>query len=199
MNIDTLNAEEIREIYHHRMVKDFPRNERKSLGRIQAALRRGAYRCLGLRDGGEILAYAFFVILNRDGRQDWLFDYFAVREDLRGTGIGSVCLQALSAGCLQSADSVLLEVDDPAAAEPGAERTIRERRQHFYLRNGLRETSVRAKVFGADYVLLELPVHSAHSPRAAAALYEDLYRSILPAPLYERMVRVTVGRGDQES
>ena len=83
--IRPLSLDEVRDVYHLRMVHDFPRNELKSLGMIEKALKRGNYRCLGMRDGNAILAYAFFVTLE----SNYLLDYFAVDQSQRGNGLGS--------------------------------------------------------------------------------------------------------------
>ncbi len=67
MAIVPLTLAEVCQVYHERIVRDFPADERKPLARIKAALRRDAYRCLGLKEGDRLLAYAFFVLLRREG------------------------------------------------------------------------------------------------------------------------------------
>lgn len=187
MSIDSLTLQEIRDIYRQRMKHDFPRNELKPLGMIEKALERGNYLCCGLRDGGDILAYAFFVL----AEDVYMFDYFAVRKDLRGTGIGSGFLKELCTCHLREAPCILLEVDDPAFAGSDGEKEVRERRIRFYLRNGLRDTEARARIFGADFLILEYPKGEPCSREEAGMFYSRIYRSILPKPVYERMVKIT--------
>ena len=191
MNIGRLSAAQLRAVYRERMVRDFPDDELKPLSMIEQALRRGAYECAAMFDGDEILAYAFFVILRRDGLQYWLFDYYAVREDLRDSGVGSSFMRALAQYHLRSASCVLLEVDNPDTASDQSERALRLRRERFYLRNGLLRTGVRAYVFGVDYRLLELPVNGAHTSGEVAQIYSDIYRSQLTKELFDTMVRVS--------
>ena len=81
MNIDLLTLPEIRKIYRKRMKDDFPGNELKSLAMIGKVYREGRYLCYGVREGDDILAYAFFVLT--EGL--YLLDYFAVKKDLRGS------------------------------------------------------------------------------------------------------------------
>ncbi len=117
-DIRPLTSDEVRRLYGERLTADFPPDEVKSLGVIEGAIARGGYACYGAVRDGEILAYAFFVIRAPHA----LFDYYAVRADLRDTGVGSRFIRALMDGPLQAYDCVLLEVDDPDAADSPAER-----------------------------------------------------------------------------
>ena len=88
MDIGLLTLPEIREIYRKRLKHDFPANEVKPLARIEKAFRDGRYRCYGVREGDDLLAYAFFVLTG----DLYLLDYYAVKKDLSGSGIGSAGL-----------------------------------------------------------------------------------------------------------
>ena len=186
MNIELLTLSEIREIYRERVKHDFPDNEVKSLARIEKTLRDGRYLCYGVKAGGAILAYAFFVLTE----DVYLLDYFAVKKELRGTGIGSSFLKELGSSCFRKAACVLLEVDDPAFAGCEKEKTVCERRLAFYLRNGLLDTGARACTFGADFLILEFPIGKTHSRAEAGVLYSRIYRSILPKRIFEHMVKI---------
>ena len=94
------------------------------------------------------------------------------------------------AGPLQACDCVLLEVDDPDAADSPAERAHRERRLRFYLRNGLLETGVRVTAFGVGLRVLALPVGELPEPGQVRRDYEMLYRAMLPKRLYETKVSI---------
>ena len=184
--VETLTLDQIRAIYAQRMPRDFPPDEIKRLAYIERALSRGEYICYGALDGDAILAYAFFV--RKAGRA--LFDYYAVREDLRDQGIGSRFIQALIEGPLQGLECVLLEVEDPACASDAAERTTRERRLDFYLRNGLWDTGVSAAAFHVPYKLLVLPVGERPSRALVREIYAEMYRLVLPDALFREMIEV---------
>ena len=189
LTVRPLVQDEMVSIYRERMVHDFPTSELKPLMAIQRALRRGEYRSYGAVDADGIAAYAFFVTARIQGKSVWLFDYYAVEKTRRDQGIGSMFLRRLQEQVLPEADLVLLEIDNPDAAQ-GGEKALRLRREAFYLRNGLRDTGVRAVVFQVSYRILEVPVHRAHAEEEAGEMYRELYRQMLPAPLFRRMIQI---------
>jgi len=171
---------QIETLYRERLKNDFARNERKPLSSMRRSWKNNAYDCYGLFDGGEILGYAFFV---RRGR-NYLFDYFAIDKERRDEGLGSIFLRQLT-DCVQNADCIVGEVEDPDKAEDGKTRALRERRLQFYLRAGYRKTELTSCVFGADYRILEVPTGMHHTTGELCRIYSELYRSILP-PLFFR-------------
>ena len=82
----------------------------------------------------------------------------------------------------------MLEIDDPDCAESPEEKVRREHRRAFYLRNGLYETGVRARVYGVTYRILALPVGERVSPAEARRVYAELYYVILPPKRYAEWV-----------
>ena len=129
-----LTREEVRLLYRERMKDDFPKNELKPLSMMEAAMDRGNYLTLGafLPEQTDPAAYAYFVTPGDAA----LFDYLAVRRDLRDCGVGSAFLRSLCP-TLARFRPVLLESDDPDHAPDKGERTRRLRRLAFYERNGL--------------------------------------------------------------
>ena len=193
-SIEVLTLPQIRELYKSRMVQDFPANELKPLSMIERALARGEYAAYGALAEGEALAYAYFVLRQEEGPCFALLDYLAVKKELRGTGIGSRFLQGLITGPLAGMASALLEVDDPALAPDPKEKALRERRLRFYLRNGLNDTGVTARVFGAAFRVLALPIGPTPSRQETERMYEVLYRIMLPPRLYDANVFISCGQ-----
>ena len=189
LTVRLLTLNEIRTVYCERIVDDFPENEIKPLKMIERACTRGECRCYGGFTGEALAAYAFFVTNRENGQAVWLFDYLAVERERRDQGIGSAFLQALSQEILPEAEMVLLEIDDPAAAE-GEELARRLRREAFYVRNGLIDTGITAQVFGADFRLLEIPVHGTHAKETCRARYDAIYRH-LPPLLFRHNVHIS--------
>ena len=175
---------QVAELYRTRMKKDFPRSELKPLSAMRRAWEKNAYDCYVLADSG-ILGYAFFVRLGND----YLFDYLAIAEEHRDEGLGSVFLRQL-ADCLQDADCVVGEVEDPDKAADEEEKALRERRMRFYLRSGYRKTELTASVFGVAYRILEVPTGREHTTGELRRIYTELYRSILPGIFFRTKFQV---------
>ena len=176
-------------LYNTRLKRDFPKNELKSLDAMQRSWLRDAYDCYGLVDGNNVLGYAFFV---RRGR-DYLLDYLAIVEGHRDEGLGSLFIRQLT-DCIQGADCVVCEVEDPEKAEDGETRRQRDRRRQFYLKNGYRETELTSTVFGVNYRILEIPTGTEHTDEQLCAAYTGLYRSTLPDRFFRTEFKVFLNK-----
>lgn len=174
----------IAELYRRRMKKDFTDNELRPLSSLQRSWDAGEYECFGLYQEEQLLGYAFFV---KQGNV-YLFDYLAIAEEYRDQGYGSVFLQQLS---IPGAECVIGEVEDPEKAGDSEERTRRERRIQFYLRGGYRKTGITSCVMGANYRILEVPTGTWHDDRSIEKYYRDIYKKLLPAPLYRLGFQIT--------
>ena len=186
MNIEILTLPEIRDVYRHMLKYDFPADERKPLSRIERSMEKGQYLCYGIKDEAGIAAYAFFVAID----DVFLLDYFAVRKDLRGTGVGSGFLKELYSSQFRNVSCILVEVDDPACADSDEEKAVRKRRLTFYLKNGLRDTGARSRAFGVSFLILECPAGEPHNREEAGEIYARIYRAILPQRMYTRMIEI---------
>lgn len=88
LHIKKLNLDEIREIYSAYMHEAFPPSELRPFASMEMLYNKNCYPCYGFYDETDSLcAYAYFSC-TENGKYA-LLDYFAVRKDLRGTGIGS--------------------------------------------------------------------------------------------------------------
>ena len=170
---------EIERIYYSYMTRDFTPDELKPMISINKAWERRAYEALLLLKEDIVLGYAFFVRLNRD----YLLDYFAIAEDFRNMGLGTVFLKQFS-DFISDADCIAAEIEDPECAENEKDKEMRDKRLLFYLRSGYRETGVKSKVFGVDYCILEAPNAREHSQTGIRSIYTALYQSILPEPFF---------------
>lgn len=184
MQIRRLDAAGAKQLYETRMVRDFPPGELKPFAAVEELLSAGLYEPLSFTDeSGAVLAYAWQVML--PGGQAGLVDYFAVRSDLRGSGIGTKALRLLREQYAPRLAALLLECEHPADAPDPA---IARRRIGFYLRAGARATALESRVFGARYTVLQLPCSKALPDARLNAELLALYSRMVPQPYYRGSV-----------
>ena len=177
---------QVEKLYKSRLESDFAEDELKPLSAMKKSWEEGNYDCYGLFYGEEILGYAFFV----SNGDNCLLDYFAIKEDRRNEGLGSIFLKQLTA-CMEKEKYVIVEVEDPNQANSFDEKTLRNRRLQFYLRNGYMETTLKSSVFGVSYRLLEASNSVPHSAKNIRTAYIELYRSILPEEFFQTQFSVS--------
>ena len=187
IEIKRLTSEEILAIYTSHAIRHFPKDERKPVSSIRRMAAEGIYIGYGLymrQDPGCLLGYAFFTLLPDKG--GCLLDYFAVMEDYRSCGIGSLFLQYIKASFLDI-PGFLIESEDPDYAGNSSEYAIRCKRLAFYERNGAVFTGLRASVFGVPYRLLFFPLQHMEQFLPKAAPSAEMVSSHF-CHVYQRMV-----------
>ena len=168
MQITRLSAAECEDLYRSALPRDFPAAELKPFAEIQRLLESGVYEPLLLTDdAGARLAYAWQVVL--PGQRTALLDYFAVRYDLRGSGVGTAAL------------GLVRDYEAPDAA-------VARRRIGFYLRAGARATALESRVFGTRYAVLALPCGGTVPDAALCKELRTLYKVMVPHPYYRGQV-----------
>jgi GNAT superfamily N-acetyltransferase len=148
-----MSAEETKEVYEQALVHDFPKDEVKPLSIIQKLMKQGLYLPYGFYEGDRRKAYAWLTKSSYNGMV--LLDYLAVNREDRGNGIGSQCLQMLKASGI-APEGFIVEAENPDFALDAEQKKIREKRVHFYLRNGLWQTTLNTCVYGVEYLILVL-------------------------------------------
>ncbi len=176
MEVVALDAQNFPTIYAD-MKLQFPKNELKPLPYMQQLFERGVNSGFLVPDGGGFQAYALFI---HAGDPDFqLLDYYAIRKDLQGKGIGSALLRQIREE--MPCRWLLLEVEDPDYAEDEADLALRKRRLAFYTRSGLADTGVRVFLFGVHYVILLLSKDGVSCTRQQAwDGLAELYRNCIP-------------------
>lgn len=109
-----------------------PAREQKSRPEIAAMLHRRDYRVIVLESGVDVQGFSILFLAEQEPMA--LLEYMATRADLRNAGLGAQAFQASLAAA--AGRRLLVEVDSPREDSP--DRTIRERRQRFYGRQGCR-------------------------------------------------------------
>lgn len=112
----------------------FPDDQRMSQGRLANLLAQQALHITACASGGEIVGFAAY-LRPHGHRFSWL-EYFAVRRDRRGAGVGSALFRWTAAAAAHGAAGMLLEVEPPNTAANDDERDLRLARLSFYQRLG---------------------------------------------------------------
>ena len=79
-----------------------------------------------------------------------LIDYLAVRQDLRGKGIGSEALKL--ARKMYEGKCLFLEIE--STKKPCPDIDSRQKRKNFYLKNGLSDSGFSVNLFGVEMEIL---------------------------------------------
>lgn len=154
MQLKAINADTLTEIYNAHMVHDFPKSELKPLAILLKCQREGTMIPYALYDGDEIAAYAI-MLFARPG-DACILDYLATVKSRRGTGAGSEMLRKLQAE-LPDCAGILIEYEFTGDDVDPEEQAMRLRREHFYLKNGVRRTRIDLILFGVHFNVGFLP------------------------------------------
>lgn len=127
-------------------VEAFPAAERKPFSIIAKLHRSGKNDLWCMERNGKFLGFASMV----NGKKTVLLDYFAVRRQLRGQGVGSEALEKLKA--IYPEQGFFVEIE--SEYEPGDDQKLRRKRKQFYLQSGMKPMNVMADVFGVKMELL---------------------------------------------
>ncbi|OOM77543.1 hypothetical protein CLPUN_22170 [Clostridium puniceum] len=183
MDLKQLSSGEVEFIYNKHMIVDFPTEELKPIDAIQKLIKRKIYKCYGLYDSEELLAYAFF----NTSKSYLLLDYYSVCKKYRNKGIGSKFLSILKEN-FKNYSGIIVEVEDIKAAYTEAEKIIRKRRIDFYKKNGMKMTNVLCELFNVNYSIMCLSNIELYD----SIIYEELqniYKEMIPSKFYSKYVK----------
>lgn len=124
----------------------FPRAERKPFPFIRKAYRQGKTDIWCIEKSGEFLGFA--ATMNSPNLV--MLDYFVVRKDLRGRGIGTAALKEVMSRYRDR--ELILEIESPY--ELGPDQPHRQKRKQFYVHCGMEPLGIMADVFGIKMELL---------------------------------------------
>lgn len=192
--IKQLSIQNIIEIYTTISPLHFPQEELRPLANLQSLIDRNGYEGLGLynKSDNKLVGYGFFVrIPDADVA---LLDYYAILEEYRSQGAGSLFLSRMKEH-YKDLRGILLETEDYDTASTDAEKAIRKRRDTFYCRNGALRTTVKTTVFDVPFQIFFIPafpkvikLSSSENVRLRNDI-ETLYRFMLTEEIYNKKVR----------
>jgi len=191
MELRTLTLEELRKAYDKDLRAAFPVNELRPLEVLERLCEDGVYEPLALFEKGEPIGYAF---LWKDADGYMLFDYLAVTESRRGSGLGTKILHAVLRHCA-AAPAVFGEVEAPLGADTAQDAAIC-RRLAFYERNGIVKQGYDCALFGVYYHVMG-SVRPEVSREELMAHHIAFYKNHLSAERFARFIQIPVFPGDK--
>ena len=122
-----INLKEFKDLYRKHIVRDFPREERRSLNKFKKRVTSGKEEVYVYLENGQEKAYTIMVILNNYV----MVSFLAVFKQYRGEGIGTKLLKEIKDN-FSNKKGILLEVENPKYNKDEKEKEIRQRRIKFY-------------------------------------------------------------------
>lgn len=190
--IRKLSMQELLSIYSAHSIRHFPQNELKPVASITRMAENGTYSGYGLfenNENGKLLCYAFFTIL--PDKRNILLDYFAVMEEYRSHGIGSLFLKYMK-DTVTEYDGLIIESEDPDYAADEEELAIRNKRLAFYAGNGAVFTGILAEVFGVHYRILFYPILNLPTLETLFTDFDAIYKHMVSKKNYETRISITL-------
>lgn len=127
--------------------KAFPKEEKKPYRVIRDCEKRGFGHNFVIKDEhGKFLGIAYTI----SNGEIVLLDYFAIKKNKRGCGIGTKALILLKE--IFAPLPLILEIEDPEL--PAKNREQRIKRKEFYARCGMKMMDYRISLFGVDMRIL---------------------------------------------
>lgn len=171
-----LDSAEREAVYTEYMTEAFPASELKPLAHIESLIAENHYLPYGFYEGEELIGYAYFV--RTENTEAVLLDYFAVLAEKRSHGYGSRFLARIREELGQSYRLLLLETENPMYAKDEADKSMRERRMAFYLRNGMRQTGIWARIVLDRYVIMACEMGAAMMKDEITAELAEIYAAM---------------------
>lgn len=192
ISIKRLSMQEILSIYTVHSIRHFPENERKPVSSIERMAQEGIYKGYGLffpEDADLLIGYAFFTLPPE--RETSLLDYFAIMEDYRSCGVGSLFLQHMKSVSTDYS-GFLIESEDPDYAKDPQEHSVRSKRLSFYNKNGAISTGITATVFGVPYRLLYFPLTAGKIPPTDQLVsdFSNIYRHMVSPVNFKSNIQI---------
>lgn len=146
--IKKLDKDELIDLYTNIAVHHFPKDEYKPVSAVERLYDENIYSAYGLFDNESLMGYALFV--DMPDNDSLLLDYFAILEDYRNQGVGSIFLEKLKTA-FPNRKGFFIESENPDFAADETDLETRKKRLSFYERNNAELTPFLSTLFGVHY------------------------------------------------
>ena len=190
MRIQELSANQRENVYNNYLRVDFHESEVKPLKQIEGLIEKDNYVCYGFFEGEDLLGYTYFV--KTKSSNTLLLDYFAVNKQYRSNGLGSKIIKSIK-NKLHGKYSLLLgEVENPEFACDDNDKSMRERRIAFYLKNGFKVSNVKSSVLVDDYVIITLNLGKELNDREIYQEMSEIYRVVFGEKFFNDHINILI-------
>lgn len=125
----------------------FPESERQDFSKIMDVIYKKRGRIITILKDKKFAG--FFITLDSVNKKTFLIDYFAIKKQYRGMGLGSEAIRLLD-----NKETIIIEIEP--VTEKAKNFTQRKKRLSFYKNLGFKEAKVKIKWFDEIFDLLSL-------------------------------------------
>lgn len=157
--------------------KAFPKEEKKPISLMLEKREEGFYEILEITDQTDQFLGLAIVILYQDLA---LLDYYAIADNVRGTGIGSKVIKMLQER--YQGKRFFLEIE--STKENCQDLDNRMRRKHFYEKNGMGEMKFLVELFGIQMELMTYQCELSYEE------YHKIFEDVFSKEMSEKVRRI---------
>lgn len=175
-NIRRLSLDELKTLHRECIKRDFPKNEVRPYSMVKRLANNKLYIAYGAYCNNSLIAYATF--FNLPESPVVLLDYLAVQPEYRGNGIGSSFISEFKDIVKREfpySSVIAIECENPQYATTSKEKSTREKRIDFYIRNGAVVTESTLYAFGVNYNLLAVYLDNSKQKLSLGESVYNLY------------------------
>lgn len=148
MNLININMKEFKELIYPEYLKLFPKNERKSLAKLNECFKKDMLKVIKITDNDCFIG---FIITNSIKDIQYLqLDYFAILPEYQNKGYGSKALKLLKENNKDSR-GIFIEVEKLGLGKDKEENELRKRRTDFYEKLGFYKLNLDLSLYNVIY------------------------------------------------
>lgn len=173
-------------VFNNFLINDFHKSEVKPLDLLERLIENGHYKCYGFYEDDELVGYAYFI----KSKDSILMDYLAVNSKYRCRGFGSRFIELIEEKFKGEYSSLLAEVENPKYSLDEDDKSNRQRRIDFYIKNGFKLSCVETCVYKDQYTMINLKLDKHLDDEEIVKETTHIYKTIFGEDIFERHIRV---------